>query len=66
MAARTNKKRLWRRDRPVQNPYRDSLRQEIGYRLDARTTGCLLTSIAVGLVVLAGITFVIYWLTHGV
>lgn len=58
------RKRLWRRDRPVSNPYHDSLTQEIGYRLDARYSGCLLVVFALGLLLTAGISFVVYWLSH--
>jgi hypothetical protein len=62
--AETSKKRPWRRDRPVANPYRDTLSQEIGYKVDTRTAGCLLTALAVGLLALAVVAFIGYWLTH--
>jgi hypothetical protein len=55
------KKRPWRRDRPVPNPYRDTLSQEIGYKLDARYAGCLLTTFALGLLGMFGIVFIVYW-----
>lgn len=64
MSAAFAKKRPWRRDPPVANPYRDTLRQEIGYKLDARTAGCLLAALAVGTLILFGIMFIAYWLTH--
>lgn len=62
--AETSRKRPWRRDRPVPNPYRDTLSQEIGYKVDSRTAGCLVTAFAVGLLLLCGIGFVIRWLMH--
>jgi len=57
-------KRPWRRDRPVPNPYRDTLGQELGYKLDARYAGCLLTAFAIGLLGMFGIAFVVYWFMH--
>lgn len=62
--AETSKKRPWRRDRPVANPYRDTLSQEIGYKVDTRVAGCLLTTLAVGLLALLGVAFIGYWLMH--
>jgi hypothetical protein len=62
--AETSKKRPWRRDRPVANPYRDTLSQEIGYKVDTRMAGCLLTALAVGLLAVLGLVFIAYWLTH--
>jgi len=62
--AETFKKRPWRRDRPVPNPYRDTMSQEIGYKLDARYAGCLMIAFAVGLLITSGIVFVVYWLMH--
>ena len=59
-----SKKRLWRRDPPVANPYRDTLSQEIGYKVDAQTAGCLLSALAIGLLIVLGMTFVAYWLMH--
>ncbi|MFA7256638.1 MAG: hypothetical protein WC047_03590 [Kiritimatiellales bacterium] len=64
MNAAVSKKRPWRRDRPVPNPYRDTLSQEIGYKLDARYAGCLLTAFAVGLLIMAGVVFLAYWIMH--
>ena len=64
MSAAVAKKRLWRRDRPVSNPYRDSLSQEIGYKLDSRTAGCLASGFAVGLLLLTGLSFLAYWMLH--
>ena len=60
----TSKKRLWRRDPPVPNPYRDRLSQEIGYKLDSRYAGCLLSALALGLLLVMGIAFVVYWFMH--
>jgi hypothetical protein len=62
--AETSKKRPWRRDRTVANPYRDTLSQEIGYKVDTRAAGCLLTALAVGLLALLGVAFIGYWLMH--
>ncbi len=62
--AENSKKRPWRRDRPVANPYRDTLSQEIGYKVDTRVAGCLLTALAVGLLALLGFAFIGYWLMH--
>jgi hypothetical protein len=62
--AESSKKRPWRRDRPVSNPYRDTLSQEIGYKVDGRTAGCLLTAFAVGVLMLFGSAFVVYWFMH--
>ena len=62
--AETSKKQLWRRDHPVPNPYHDSLSQEIGYKIDTRYAGCLLTALAAGLLFVTGIAFVGYWLMH--
>ncbi len=64
MHAQASKKRPWRRDPPVPNPYRDTLSQELGYRLDARYAGCLLTALAVGLLVVFSLSFIIYWIMH--
>ena len=64
MNAQASKKRPWRRDPPVSNPYRDTLRQEIGYKLDARYAGCLLVAFAVGLLIMFSLAFVVYWITH--
>ena len=61
MSATVSKKRLWRRDPPVSNPYRDSLPQEIGYKLDARNAGCLLSALAAGFLVVGGLAFIVYW-----
>ena len=60
----SSKKRPWRRDPPVTNPYRDTLRQEIGYKVDSRTAGCLMAALAVGLLIVLGVTFVVYWFMH--
>jgi len=57
-------KRPWRRDRPAPSPYRDTLGQEIGYKLDARYAGCLLVLFAAGLLGLASAAFLAYWLTN--
>jgi len=62
--AETSKKRPWRRDRPVPNPYRDTMIQEIGYKLDARYAGCLMIAFAVGLLLMSGLVFLVYWLMH--
>lgn len=62
MNAQPPKKRLWRRDSPVPNPYRDTLSQEIGYKLDSRYAGCLLTVFAIGLLLVSGFAFLVYWL----
>jgi hypothetical protein len=59
--AEASKKRPWRRDRPVPNPYRDTLSQELSYKVDARTAGCLLTAFAVGVLLMFGLAFVVYW-----
>jgi hypothetical protein len=64
MNAPASRKRLWRRDPPIPNPYRDTLSREIGYKLDSRYSGCLLVALAAGgLMVFSGI-FVVYWLLH--
>jgi hypothetical protein len=60
----SSKKRPWRRDRSIPNPYRDTLSQEIGYKLDARYAGCLLAAFAVGVLILFGSAFVVYWFMH--
>jgi hypothetical protein len=62
MNAQVSQKRPWRRDPPVPNPYRDTLRQEIGYKLDARYAGCLLTALAIGLLVVFSLTVMVYWI----
>ncbi|MCC7300668.1 MAG: hypothetical protein IT583_06285 [Verrucomicrobia bacterium] len=64
MHAQASKKRPWRRDPPVPNPYRDTLSQEIGYKLDSRYAGCLLVALAVGTLILVGLAFIVYWLLH--
>lgn len=64
MSAKITKKRLWRRDPPVPNPYRDSLTQELGYKLDARNAGCLLIALAAGLLIVGGLAFMAYWFMH--
>ena len=64
MSAAVAKKRLWRRDPPVPSPYRDTLRQEIGYKLDGRTAGCMLAALLTGTLVLLGGIFIVYWLMH--
>ncbi len=64
MIEQPSKKRPWRRDRPVPNPYRDTLSQEIGYKVDTRTAGCLLIALAVGLLIVVGLVFIVYWLMH--
>jgi hypothetical protein len=64
MNTQESKKRPWRRDPPVPNPYRDTLSQEIGYKLDGRYAGCLLAAFAIGFLALLGLAFVVYWLTH--
>lgn len=64
MSAAVAKKRLWRRDPPVPSPYRDTLRQELGYKLDGRTAGCMLAALAIGTLALLGVIFIVYWLTH--
>ncbi len=64
MSAEPAKKRFWRRDRPVKNPYRDTLRQEIGYKIDSRTASCLTFVILLAVFAVAGLSFIVYWLTH--
>ncbi|NOU35781.1 MAG: hypothetical protein HOO88_03290 [Kiritimatiellaceae bacterium] len=64
MNAQASRKRLWRRDPPIPNPYRDTLSQEIGYKLDARYAGCLLIALATGVLMVSGGSFVVYWLLH--
>lgn len=64
MSAAVSKRRLWRRDRPVANPYRDTLSQEIGYKLDSRNAGCLMAGLAVGLLIAGALAFVVYWFMH--
>lgn len=64
MSAEPAKRRFWRRDRAVENPYRDTLRQEIGYKIDRRTASCLVFVILLAIFAVAGLSFVIYWLTH--
>lgn len=58
------KKRLWWRKRPAPNPYPDTLGQEIGYKLDSRYSGCFLAAAAIGLLLVCGVAFLAYWLTH--
>jgi hypothetical protein len=48
------------------NPYRDTLSQEIGYKIDNQTAGCLLFSFVIGLLIAAGIAFVVYWVFHSI
>jgi hypothetical protein len=62
MTAQVSRKRPWRRDPPVPNPYRDTLSQEIGYQLDSRTAGCLLAALAVSLLAVSGLTVTVYWI----
>ncbi len=57
-------KRPWRRDYPGLSPYKDTLSQEIGYKLDGRYAGCLLAAMAGGTLFIFGLIFVAYWLTH--
>jgi len=64
MISTEHRKRPWRRDPPVPNPYRDTLSQEIGYKLDSRYSGCLLTALALGLMLMFGFAFILYWLMH--
>lgn len=64
MSSGTGKKRPWRRDRPIPNPYHDTQSQEIGYKLDSRYSGCLLITFALGLLAVLGVAVVAYWLTH--
>lgn len=64
MSAAPAKKRPWRRDRPIPNPYHDTLRREIGYKLDSRTAGCLLAALATGLLLVSGLIFIVYWIMH--
>jgi hypothetical protein len=58
----TKKRR--RRDQPMPNPYRDKLSQEIAYKIDGRTAGCLVFLLIAGLFLIAGLSFLAYWLTH--
>jgi hypothetical protein len=62
--AGNSKKRLWRRDPPVPNPYRDTLTQEIGYKLDSRYAGCLLVAFALSVLAMFGVAFIVYWILH--
>jgi len=64
MNAPTQKKRPWRRDVPIANPYRDTLSQEIGYKLDSRYAGCLLIAFALSLLLMFGLAFLVYWFMH--
>ncbi len=64
MNAQASRKRRWRRDPPVPNPYRDTLSQEIGYKLDSRYAGCLLIAFALGFMLILGLAFLVYWLMH--
>ena len=64
VSADVTKKRPWRRDPPVPNPYRDTLSQEIGYKLDSRYAGCLLFFFAIGALGVLGLSFIGYWLMH--
>lgn len=52
-------------ENPPENPFHDPLQQELGYKLDARNSGCLLVSFAGGLLVVAVVAFLAYWLTRG-
>ena len=54
-----------KKDPAEENPYKDPLRQELGYKLDTRNIGCLLIAGAICLLVIAVISFVAYWLTRG-
>lgn len=54
-----------KKDPVLENPYKDPLRQELGYKLDTRNVGCLLITSAICLLVIAVILFIAYWLTRG-
>ncbi|MBC8205778.1 MAG: hypothetical protein ISR85_03880 [Kiritimatiellales bacterium] len=54
-----------KKDPAQENPYKDPLRQELGYKLDARNSGCLLAAFAIGLLAIAVISFLAYWVTRG-
>lgn len=64
MNADSSRKKNGRKGTPGLSPYKDSLGQEIGYKLDARYAGCLLFLFAGGLLGLAFVAFLAYWLTH--
>lgn len=46
------------------NPYRDKFSQEIGYKIDSRTAGCLAFLLIAALFLIIGLSFLAYWLTH--
>jgi len=54
-----------KKDPAEENPYKDPLRQELGYKLDTRKVGCLLIAGTICLLVIAVISFIAYWLTRG-
>lgn len=64
MNADSSRKKNRRKRTSGFSPYRDSFGQEIGYKLDARYAGCLLFLFAAGLLGLASVAFLAYWLTH--
>jgi len=57
-------KKWWRKKYTHENPLHDPLRQELGYKLDERYSGCLVIVLAIGGLVAAVGTFLIYWLTR--
>ena len=50
-----------KKDPAQENPYKDPLRQELGYKLDARNLGCLFIAFAIGLLTATVISFLVYW-----
>lgn len=58
------KKRRHENDLP-ENPFHDPLRQELGYKLNERSSGCLVAFLAAGVLAVALGGFLFYWLTRG-
>lgn len=54
-----------KKDLTQENPYKDPLRQELGYKLNARNVGCLFVAFAIGLLAATAISFLIYWFSIG-
>lgn len=46
MSAKISRKRFWRWDNWMENPFHDSLAQELDHKLDAQTVRCIVNSIA--------------------
>lgn len=57
-------RKWWGKNGLLDNPFRDPLQQELGYKINKRYTGCLLIAFATGVLVASVVAFLIYWLTR--